>query len=229
MQYIQIKEAIAEQINSGMLSPRQKLPAERQLAQSFATTRVTLREALTLLEAEGIIYREDRRGWFISPSPFIYKPNQGISFTQSAKNQHRKPQIKVIKAQNVLANKQATQLLSLPPFSNIYWVDRLYLLDDAPVAYVRHYILPQQLDTLIKQDLTCCLLELYQKNYGIQYQRATHRIYVRSVDSEIAEALRVTTGASSIVVEKQHYRENQTVIDCSLEYWRHNAISIEIT
>ncbi len=74
MQYVKIKDAIVEQIDAGMLMPRQKLPAERKLAESFDTTRVTLREALSLLEAEGKIYREDRRGWFISPRLYAMTP-----------------------------------------------------------------------------------------------------------------------------------------------------------
>ncbi|MGL6055639.1 MAG: GntR family transcriptional regulator, partial [Vibrio metschnikovii] len=53
MQYLAIKDIIIEQISSGQLSARQKLPSERKLAESFSTTRVTLREALSLLEAEG--------------------------------------------------------------------------------------------------------------------------------------------------------------------------------
>ncbi|MFA0071123.1 GntR family transcriptional regulator, partial [Vibrio breoganii] len=35
MQYVKIKDVIVEQIESGMLTPRQKLPAERKLAESF--------------------------------------------------------------------------------------------------------------------------------------------------------------------------------------------------
>ncbi|TQP55017.1 GntR family transcriptional regulator, partial [Vibrio cholerae] len=37
MQYVKIKDAIVEQIDAGMLMPRQKLPAERKLAESFDT------------------------------------------------------------------------------------------------------------------------------------------------------------------------------------------------
>lgn len=89
MQYVKIKDSIVEQIEAGMLSPRQKLPAERKLAESFDTTRVTLREALSLLEAEGRIYREDRRGWFISPEPLRYDPTQTLNFPNMAKAQNR--------------------------------------------------------------------------------------------------------------------------------------------
>lgn len=53
MQYVKIKDAIVEQIDAGMLMPRQKLPAERKLAESFDTTRVTLREALSCSKLKG--------------------------------------------------------------------------------------------------------------------------------------------------------------------------------
>ncbi len=98
MQYVKIKDSIVEQIEAGMLSPRQKLPAERKLAESFDTTRVTLREALSLLEAEGRIYREDRRGWFISPEPLRYDPTQTLNFPNMAKAQNRVPKTELVAA-----------------------------------------------------------------------------------------------------------------------------------
>lgn len=48
--------------------PGAQLPTVRALCQHLATTRVTLREALTLLEAEKIIYTKDRQGIFVSPN-----------------------------------------------------------------------------------------------------------------------------------------------------------------
>lgn len=61
-----ICHALQEQIEHGLLPHGSKLPAERKLSEVFATTRITLREALLQLEAQGLIYREERRGWFIS-------------------------------------------------------------------------------------------------------------------------------------------------------------------
>ncbi|MGM2783185.1 GntR family transcriptional regulator, partial [Bacillus cereus group sp. Bce022] len=83
------------------------------LAESFSTTRVTLREALSLLEAEGRIYREDRRGWFISPSPPRYDPTQNLTFEQLAKTQQRVPTVQLLTAKSSLANPQASRLLQL--------------------------------------------------------------------------------------------------------------------
>ena len=52
MKYIEIKNLILDQIEQGELFPNQKLPSERILADSFSTTRITIREALSSLEAE---------------------------------------------------------------------------------------------------------------------------------------------------------------------------------
>lgn len=59
-----ICRALSEQIGHGLLPAGGKLPAERKLSELFATTRITLREALIQLESQGLIYREERRGWF---------------------------------------------------------------------------------------------------------------------------------------------------------------------
>ena len=49
-------------IEAGILAPGTKLPPERALAEEFSITRVTARQALTRMEAEGLIFREERRG-----------------------------------------------------------------------------------------------------------------------------------------------------------------------
>ncbi|MEI8634544.1 GntR family transcriptional regulator [Vibrio sp. PP-XX7] len=94
MQYIKIKDAIVEQIEQGTLLAGQKLPSERQLAESFHTTQVTLREALSLLESDGLVYREDRRGWFIAPERLRFPLSVMRSFSQLAMEQNRIPERK---------------------------------------------------------------------------------------------------------------------------------------
>jgi len=59
--------SLSENIASGLFAAEGRLPSERELSEQFATTRITLREALSQLEGQGLIYRQVRRGWFISP------------------------------------------------------------------------------------------------------------------------------------------------------------------
>ncbi|GAL04713.1 2-aminoethylphosphonate uptake and metabolism regulator [Photobacterium aphoticum] len=227
MQYVKIKDAIVEQIESGQLSPREKLPAERKLAESFDTTRVTLREALSLLEAEGRIYREDRRGWFISPSPLRYDPSQTLNFTNMALAQQRTPNTVLLSAQSTVANKHAAQLLDLQPFSTVYQVDRVRYLENRPVVYVTHYIRPEFVPELLRHDLTTSLTDIYREHYGMVYQSIRYRITTSTLLGDTAQALRATSGTPAMVVERINYNQHGELIDCDIEYWRHDAISIE--
>ena len=227
MQYVKIKDSVVEQIEAGMLSPRQKLPAERKLAESFATTRVTLREALSLLEAEGRIYREDRRGWFISPEPLHYDPSQLSNFPEMAKAQHRIPKTEVIAAKGTLANKLAARLLDLQPFSDVFRVDRVRYLEERPVVYVTSYIKPEIFPNLLSHDLSNSLTEIYQEHYGMTYQKTCYHISASTLLGEVAQVLRATSGTPAIVIERINYNQHGELIDCNIEYWRHDAISIK--
>ncbi|KPM93429.1 GntR family transcriptional regulator [Vibrio alginolyticus] len=227
MQYVKIKDSIVEQIEAGMLSPRQKLPAERKLAESFDTTRVTLREALSLLEAEGRIYREDRRGWFISPEPLRYDPTQTLNFPNMAKAQNRVPKTELVAAKGTLANKQAARLLDLQPFSDVYRVDRVRYLEDRPVVFVTNYIRPELFPNLLDYDLSNSLTDIYRDHYGVTYQKIRYRISTSTLLGEMAQALRATAGTPAMVVERINYNQHGELIDCDIEYWRHDAISIE--
>jgi len=227
VQYVKIKDAILEQIEAGMLSPRQKLPSERKLAESFDTTRITLREALSLLEAEGRVYREDRRGWFISPQPLRYDPTQTLNFSQMATAQSRVPKTELLLAKAMIANKQATALLELKPFSDVYRVDRVRYLDDRPVVYVTNYIRPEAFPDLLSQELSQSLTDIYREHYATQYISVRYRITTSSLLGEIAQALRATEGTPAMVVERINYNQKGELITCDIEYWRHDAISIE--
>ncbi|ATW23724.1 FadR/GntR family transcriptional regulator [Candidatus Formimonas warabiya] len=63
--FIQIARQIRNQIESGNLNPGNKLPSERNLAESFQTSRPTIREALRVLEIMGLTESRVGQGTFI--------------------------------------------------------------------------------------------------------------------------------------------------------------------
>jgi DNA-binding FadR family transcriptional regulator len=61
-------DRVKRQIHAGLLLPDEKLPAERQLSDEFGISRVTLREALRVLEADRyiVVRRGAHGGAFVS-------------------------------------------------------------------------------------------------------------------------------------------------------------------
>ena len=64
---------LKRQIHLGMLLPDERMPAERKLAEQIGISRVTLREALRVLEAEGYIgiKRGAAGGAFVAPEDHL--------------------------------------------------------------------------------------------------------------------------------------------------------------
>ena len=63
--YTQLYACIRRDILSGTLSPRQKLPSKRALAEHLHISVMTVEGAYQQLEAEGYVYTQPKRGFFV--------------------------------------------------------------------------------------------------------------------------------------------------------------------
>lgn len=68
----QIRDALLELIQTRNLGLGDKLPSEERLTEEFGISRPTLREALKILEQDGIIRTEHGRGRFIMAGAALY-------------------------------------------------------------------------------------------------------------------------------------------------------------
>lgn len=62
--YLQISDALKNEINNGKYKAGEKLPSENMLARKHSVSRLTAREALSLLVSEGIIDKYQGKGYF---------------------------------------------------------------------------------------------------------------------------------------------------------------------
>ena len=65
--YTQLYACIRRDILSGALSPRQKLPSKRALAQHLEVSVITVKNDYEQLAAEGYIYTVEKKGYYVSP------------------------------------------------------------------------------------------------------------------------------------------------------------------
>ncbi|OHC29610.1 MAG: MFS transporter [Pseudomonadales bacterium RIFCSPLOWO2_12_59_9] len=223
-----ICRSLQEQIEHGLLPKGGKLPAERKLSELFATTRITLREALGQLEAQGLIYREERRGWFVSPPRLAYNPLVRSHFHAMVSEQGRLPATEVLSARLLPASVEVCALLELPAFSSVYQIRRARRIDDRLVLYVEHYLNPAYFPGILEFDLTLSLTDLYASEYGIHYGRVRFDILPTALQSEAASNLKLAIGSPALRITRINRDQHDRIIDCDLEFWRHDAIHVSV-
>ncbi len=223
-----ICRALQEQIGLGLLPAGGKLPAERQLSELFDTTRITLREALGQLESQGLIYREDRRGWFVSPPRVAYNPLVRNHFHAMVGEQGRIPATQVLSARLLPASAEICALLELPALSSVVQIRRARRIDGRLVLYVEHYLNPAYFPGILEHDLTRSLTELYASQYGIRYGRVRFDMVPTVLQGDAATTLRVASGSPALRITRLNRDQHERIIDCDVEYWRHDAIHVRV-
>ena len=221
-----ICRALQEQIAHGLLQPGGQLPSERKLSDLFATTRITLREALGQLESLGMIYREDRRGWFVSPPRVLYNPLVRSHFHAMVGDQGRCPETEVLSARLQPASAEICARLELAALSSVIQIRRARRIDGRLVLYVEHYLNPTYFPGILDYDLTRSLTELYASEYGIHYGRVRFDMVPTALHPEAALTLRTAPGSPALRITRLNRDQHERIIDCDVEYWRHDAIHV---
>ncbi len=67
--YQQVRSILASWIRDGKLRPHDKIPSERQLCERLSVSRMTIRQALSRLKEEGVIYTRHGKGVFVAEPP----------------------------------------------------------------------------------------------------------------------------------------------------------------
>ncbi|MEI7374757.1 UTRA domain-containing protein [Dickeya chrysanthemi] len=223
----QIGDALTARIRQGEFAGG-RLPSERTLSEQFSTTRITLREALTLMESQGIIYRELRRGWFISPPRLSYNPLHRSHFHEMAEKQGRRAQTDVLDAGVIPAVAAVARHLEVAEGTEIYCIRRLRRLDGRAVLYVEHYLNPVYFPDLLSGDLTQSLTNYYLSQYGIRYGRVRFTMLPTPLPSVAAPVLKLAPGSPALFITRINRDQHDRIIDCDYEYWRYDALYIDV-
>ena len=118
--------------------------------------------------------------------------------------------------------------LQLPALSSVIQICRGRRIDGRLVLYVEHYLNPRYFPGILDCDLNQSMTELYARKYDLHYGRVRFEIVPTSLPVEAAAALRVSVGSPGLRIARVNYDQHQRLIDCDLEFWRHDAIHVGV-
>lgn len=225
MQFMAIRQQLLAQIDRGLLAPGKKLPGERQLAETFSTTRVTLREALAVLEAEGRLYRRDRRGWFVAPTPCSYDPTQLSDW-----HSYFVPyggQFAWLTQTKKMADAAISDQMQLPPFGQVFEGEGLVCIEQLPVGFVRTYLHPDFFPAVWEAGDKARLDHARLTRRSTALSEVSWSSAWEALESVQREALEVAPGTPALKVTRYwqiQQAETWQTVRIDQEWWRQHAV-----
>lgn len=136
-QYRNLAAELGEAITSGTFGADARLPSEETLAQRYGVSRGTVRQALSLLQAQGMITsRRGTRRVILGTAP-TQSFFELISFTRWARSLGETPGARTIGVERRAASPVELEQLQLESDTEVYHVLRLRTLSRIPVMVER--------------------------------------------------------------------------------------------
>jgi GntR family transcriptional regulator len=171
------------------LKPHSQIPSVRQLATQYDVSSMTVRQALSELQNEGLIYTIPGSGTYVAGEK-LSKKLVFISFSEEIRQKGMKPSSKILKAEKTkVTNAKLAEILQIPVGEYAYRVKRVRLADAVALSIEDSYIPCENAPGLLDQDLKSSLYEIFSEVYEHPVVKAESSVSPMLLDKEQAELL----------------------------------------
>lgn len=219
--YIQIAEALLDQIENGELAPGDRLPAERKLSRALSVNRMTLRNALRVLEQQGLLIRRQGDGTYVAAPKVERQAGYLFSFTEGMRRGGYTPGAKVIHLERRPVEASIGRQLGLGASAMIYSIQRLRLLNRQPVLLEEFTISVERFPKLEDHDLEGrSLYEIMEAEYQVKVTRARQSLEPVLATSFEAELLEIELGSPLMLERRISFDEGERPIEYGKDLYR---------
>ena len=178
------------------------LPSEREISERFGVARMTVRQAVDQLVAEGRVYKVPGKGTFVA-RPRLVMPLTLTSFTADMQARGMRPGAVELGRQRVAADGDLSRLLGVELDEPVHVLERLRLADDEPIAVERSHLVARRTPGLLDEPLDDrSLYTLLEERYGLVIDGGEQTIGAGLASPADASALRVRPGTGVLRFER---------------------------
>ena len=220
--YLRLRRSIEDAVRSGLISPGDALPSERDIAATADVSRVTVRKAVQNLVADGILIQRHGSGTVVAPH--VERVEQSLSsltsFTEDMARRGRTLTSEWLDRGLYDPSPEETVILGLGSSEKVARIARLRIANGTPLAIERAAIAAS-----ILSDPDAVGASLYEKleQTGHRPVRAIQRIAAVNLTEADAELLEVPAGAASLRIERTSYLASGRIVEFTRSIYRGDA------
>jgi len=199
--HAQLRDALRARILDGRLVPGAKLPSEAELTAEHGVSRITVRQALGALQAEGLIVKVHGKGAFVSHPKASQSLNQLQGLNEALAMEQHAVSSKRLAWREMKAPPAVARQLRLTAGESVYHLQTLRYLDREPLSVNNSY-LPRFLgEKLTRVDFSRRdLIDVFENEGGLKIGEAQLEIGAGLARPQDARLLELEQGAPVLEV-----------------------------
>jgi GntR family transcriptional regulator len=218
-----IAEELASAIQTGKYRAGDRLSSVEKLAEELAIGRSTVREALRLLQARGLIEIIHGSGTFVAYERITRSslPVPLLSFTDMVRERGMRPTSVILQKEMLPANEDQAKALRIEPNDKINLLRRLRLADDVPVSLETSVCSAARFPGLLEQEWTphTSLYALLRDVYGVHLHHSQHVVRAVPASRTESQLLQIDVRSPVLLVEIAAMDEQGTPIEFGRSYY----------
>jgi len=194
--YYQLKEVLRQQIQAGHLAPHSAIPSEPELVSRYHVSRATVRQALTELVNEGLLYRQHGKGTFVCEPRVQQTLSELTSLTTELQRRGKRPGGLLLLSELARGTETMRRQLRLADEEQVVRLERLRSADGQFIAYEVDYLPYPRATSIYMRAKELAEGSLYQvmASEGLTPAIAEQSIKADKATSREADLLGVPTG-----------------------------------
>lgn len=219
--YYQVMRVLKDQILSGRYETGAQLPSESELTESFGVSRVVVRQALHLLEEEGLIRRIKGKGTFVSPQAEHDRAPRLSGYLEDLLRIGLAMEVKILDIRLMKATGDLAELFDTEEGAELFFFKRLRLIDNKPFSVIHNYV-PYRLGQMIppKELEEEPLMQLLESRGGVVIDWASEVFQAVAADEEVARLLEIDLMAPVLKMILTAYSPEGEVLNLAHVFYR---------
>lgn len=229
--YLLVKERLEKMIADGSYQAGEQLPPEAELARLFGVSRATLREALRVLEEEGVLTRKQGIGTFVNqPRALVERGIEELfSVTESIEKLGQKAGSIIVGLEQAQADKSMAEALNLPVGAELLKLSRLRTADNKVAVYCIDYI-PKIYTERLPENASWdgSLFSLLESQLGIYIEQAIAQIVPINADENMAKLMHIRKNSPLLLLKQIHFERSGVPIFYCENYFRPDFFNFKV-
>lgn len=195
-------ERIAEYLRGlvAQADPGDRLPSDAELCERFGVSRMTARQAVSVLVAEDLVVRRRGAGTFVSSRRVPRRLGSPLSFTESMRSRGMTASSRLLRRRRIEPSESQRRSLDLRVGEQAYLLERLRLADGVPMA-IERAVMPIDLVESLSANIEEGSLHVAFEAAGHVPLRALAEVTARQATKRERELLQLGSGAAVLLCE----------------------------